>query len=65
MRWQPNRLYRPAAGSWSSLSWAVWLAVAAALIAWEVLAGGYVLGAVFAVLLAFTAVLRVRERRHE
>jgi hypothetical protein len=63
MRWQPNRLYRPSARSWSSLSWPVWVTLAAALIVWQVLAGGYIVGAAFVLLFAFVAVLRVRERR--
>jgi hypothetical protein len=55
--------YNPPPGSWSTLSWPVWLVGAVVLIGLPLLAGSYVSAGIMAALAVFVVALRLRIRR--
>jgi hypothetical protein len=55
--------YDPAPWRWSQLSWPVWLALAAYLVALPVLSGNAWVSVPLALMVAGVALLRIRERR--
>jgi H+/gluconate symporter-like permease len=55
--------YKPPPGTWSTLPWPVWLALAVVAVGLPLITGSYVSAAIVAALLVSVAVLRQRMRR--